>query len=265
MKKITIALLTLILLVSGCISQVYYHKVNDDGSSTIEQTTDYSQMIAKAGTKGMTSQLALDNAKNAFDRICKTTKMKCKYDETSITLSDSIGKENELYVFESSQDLFKTDYKIKINKIPRQNFDTALQKGQTALDKNLPLTFRKQDGPDLDLSNKEENAKLAMEIKNNGASAKYTIEFPADIKSANAGNYSGVVNGKKVEFDLAELLSDSAPIVIESEQFNPALFIVIVLLILLAYLWVKFSRVHDNRLPSSEKPLNPPRSRRIKK
>ncbi len=242
MKSSCILLVFAMLMLTGCISQTYYQKVNSDGSSVIGQTTDYSAMLAKAGEYGISSKDALENAGAVFGNICKKTKMNCSYSEVTITLKDNIAQKNPYYTFDREYGLLGTRYEMVIGKIPRQQFETALQNGQDVLSKDIPLTFQKQVVPDLDLSRKKENAAIARSIVDNGASAKYIVEFPAGIKSARAGNYTANVDGNKAEFDLALLLKESAPIVIEGEEFSIAMPIAIILVVLLVYVFFKFSK-----------------------
>lgn len=232
-------------MVSGCISQTYYQKVNIDGTSVIEQTTDYSGMISRAGEREINSGIALQTAKNTFDSICQKTNMGCNYTETAITLSTKIDQKNPYYNFEVEYGFLGANYKMTINKIPRQQFEATLQKDQSEL-KEIGLNLTNQIVPDIDLSNKKENALLANEIINNDGNARYTIEFPIDIKSATAGNYSPKIEGRTVEFDITTVLSNSAPIVIEGEEFNLAMPIAIILIGSLGYVWFKFSRMKKN-------------------
>lgn len=246
-NKTAVMVFFVALLALGCISQTYYHKINPDGSSTISQTTDYAKVIASETENGKNSQKLLDSAELAFARVCSTTKMECRYDESSITLTDTANQRNDFYEFESAQSLFGSSYKITINKIPRQKFDSALQKGRDALDKSLIGDAEKEIVPDLDLNDREGNAQLARDLKNNNADAMYVVEFPVAITSATSGNYSARIKGNIAEFDMAAVLSDSSPITIEGSESNPSLLVMAILGIALIYIWMTFMKQRKTR------------------
>ena len=248
MRKLLLFGLVILVFLAGCISITYYHKVNGDGSSTLEQQIDLTGYISAmkgfggaagsgSGQPDPSQQLAL---------LCASVQaqlkegVECKVENNVWTLKKSFKAEDGFYTFESKDN----KQILTVNKLPADLYMKAGADSGGALGGGLG------GGPaqDLDFSDKVKNKQTADQMSQNKAfqiNMTYVVEMPGTVTKATAGSYEAKKDGSKAIFNLVEVLADSAPLVVESEAGSNMMLIigaVVVIVIVLALLWFFLSR-----------------------
>ena len=232
-----------LLFFAGCVNITYTHKINPDGSSTIEQAVDltgYINYLKTSGTGGGgqgfdSSQLTLMCTAMAPQF---TPGVECNVVGNVMTFKKTVSPQDGFYDFQTSGGLFGGKYKVVVNKIPAALFT------KPSADSGLGGSgLTGGQSKDVVFTDKEANLQTANGAKTIGMNMTYIVEMPAPVTSATAGNYKAKVDGNKAVFDLIELfqVSDPGPIVVEAEGGTGMLMViavVVVVIIVLLLLWL---------------------------
>ncbi len=235
MRKL-LTLAVILLFLAGCtnVSITYHHKLNADGSSTLEQQVDLSNYIrSTAGDKLDPSQLALLCA-SIQPQLKEGTE--CKVEGNIWTLKKSFKTEDGFYTFEAKDN----KYKLTLSKLPE---DLYIKRD---VDTGSDLGEEFSGGIGFDFNNKEENKQSAEQIKRGIAAGlpvnlTYVVEMPGTITKAGAAGYNAKIEGSKATFDMVKIFEDSAPLVIESDASGGNLLLIagaaVLVIVILAILW----------------------------
>jgi|GEM_PF-1970505 len=234
-------LLVAMFLLSGCIKQEYYQKVNPDGTSTIRQVTDFSGMVESmdesmaemggAPGENFTAGLLESCSGITDDSIA------CSVDGYVLTLEKTFTPEDGYYTFEVEQGLYNK-YRLTVNKVPSDVFADAMQDedlmgGAEASTDTIDLT---------DKTNAKQTAQTVALIS--GMELTYNVEMPGAVKTAyvDGGDYTPEIEGNTAEYDLLEVFDDSGALVVESEELNilwVGVGLAVIIIAILAVLYFK--------------------------
>ena len=238
-KNGAVLLLAAMILLSGCIKQEYNQKIERDGSSMIQQITDFSPMVetmeeAMNETDGETGDVT-EGLSEVCDKITDET-ISCSVDGLILTLEKKFTPEDGYYTFEVEQGLFNT-YKVTVNKIPTDAFGDALE-GEDFVD---GATTSTQIVSLKDKTNAKQAAQTAALI---GMEFTYVVEMPGSVTSAtvDGGEYTPEVEGSTAKYDLVEVFDDSGPLVIESQELNVlwiGIILAVIVIAVLAFMYFK--------------------------
>ncbi len=246
MRKLLLFAVAILVFLAGCISITYYHKVNGDGTSTLEQQLDLTGYInamkgvgtgAGGGQSDPSAQLAL---------LCASVQPKlkegteCKVENNVWTLRKAFKTEDGFYTFESKDN----KQILTVNKLPADLFMKPGEDSGGGFGGGLGTGAAQ----DLDFNDKVKNKQSADQMTQNPAfqiNMTYVIEMPGPVTKAVYGSHEAKKEGNKAVFNLVEVLADSAPLVVESEAGSNMLLIigaVVAVVIVLALLWFFLSR-----------------------
>lgn len=210
MKKIIFALVFLSLLVNAAIDQSYEHTLKRDGSSVLVKSMEVNIF---------TGELS-GNALEKIAETCNTTStLKCSVDveNTTIIIEESLSP-GTYYTFKSEYELFVITHNLAINKIPTDKFSDALE---VLLEESGVLNTTGSESADaVDLLDKEANAEGVYYLKKLGANITYSINMPAGIEEAAAGNVTAVVDGDYATFDLLDVMDEAQSMRVKSSELN---------------------------------------------
>ena len=222
----------------------YDHKVNADGSSTLEQIMDLTQYLeyiknAPSGSLGVGQQAPDVSQLSKFCELLQaqlTQGTSCKMEDNKLSLIRSFTLQDKAYTFQSSSSgLFSSKYKVTVNKINTKAFLN-------------PPSENKQVGSlgtigspeDIDFTAKEKNSQLLEGIRTLKMNMSYVVHMPGAVTKATAGKYHAIITGDTATFDLVNVFEDSEPLVIEAESGGTTLIIVSVIGILIIFILFYF-------------------------
>lgn len=223
MKKMknAIPIIILFFFLLGCISQTFYQKVGRDGTSEITSSTDFTGLASIASFGWISGEEMMEHMPKVLENLCINASnadpsLVCSADGAKLTLKKSFTPDDGYYEFSSEADILSITYTLKVNSIPLDRFGVAPKV-------HLPIVgigpLEKVDA--IVLSKKVENKRMATQMeKIRGFTAHYVVEMPGEIIYASAGKYNAVINGSTATFDLVEVLSNSEPLIVKSEEFN---------------------------------------------
>ena len=240
-KNGAVLLLAAMILLSGCIKQEYYQKMEKDGSSMIKQITDFSPMVETMKESmadfdgGDSGENVTEGLKEVCNEITDET-ISCSADGLILTLEKRFTPEDGYYTFEVEQGLFNT-YKVTVNKIPTDAFGDALS-GEDFID---GATASTQIVSLKDKTNAKQAAQTATLI---GMEFSYVVEMPGSITSAtvDGGEYVPEIEGSTAKYDLVEVFDDSGSLVIESQELNIlwiGIALAVIVIAVLAFMYFK--------------------------
>jgi len=219
-NKYTIPLILIgfVLISMGCISVIYNHKQNADGSATVSEMVNYtgffqqmnvlSSMNNKSNSTTDFSSKKEMILKAVCDNVTDTT-VKCNYDTGKgiVTLTKDFPKFNHFYTFTKKAGLTSKIYKLTLDELP--SFVKSLSgKSQKLSDGFVASTNSSMMGGNMS-GGLDYLTKL-------GITMTYTVEMPGKITSAKDGTISK--DKKSVSFDLIDMFKKKEPMVIESEE-----------------------------------------------
>jgi len=124
---------------------------------------------------------------------------------------------------------------LTVKKIPTDKFSRSLER---ILREAGVVEGSGSAAEAIDLLN--DNSKEAEFLRKFNVNIVYTIEMPAGITEATAGDVSGAIDGTSVSFDLLEVMENQAPIVVKSSQLNTSYVIIAAAIVVLAGLAMLF-------------------------
>ena len=212
-------LLVAMFLLSGCIKQEYYQKVNSDGTSTIRQVTDFTGMVESMGeSMASMGETPGENFTAGLLESCSglaDESVACSVDGYVLTLEKSFTPEDGYYTFEVEQGLYNK-YKLTVNKVPSDVFADAMQ------DEDL-MGGAEASTDTIDLRDKTNAKQTAQTVALiSGMELTYTVEMPGTVTNAyvDGGEYVPKIEGSSAEYDLLGVFDDSGALVVESEELN---------------------------------------------
>jgi len=185
-------LLIAAMLLTGSLTQEYVQTVDSSGSSYVEETRDLSVVLQlfPEGTIGQISQACVSNPA-----------LGCSVSGTSVTTRIYLSPDSGYCSVSTEYGLPFTTTTLTVNKLPNDRFDEAFLNLLTA----AGLPSGKSRAVSIDLRDKENNAVKAAAFKDAGIGLTYAAVMP---------------NGYTETVDLVELLADSSPIVVRTQELN---------------------------------------------
>jgi hypothetical protein len=211
MKNILPLFIVLILL-TGSITQTYTQSTDSLGVSTVEEKRDLSPIL----------QLFADTALSDIKSVCDSyTSFNCAVEGTILTSQISINPVNSYYTLETDSGFPFTTTTLTIERIPTDLFDSKIN----SILEIAKLTSGKGSADPIDLNQVQANKAKAQALNQSGIVLIYSVTMP---------------NGETSEHNLNEILQDSKPITIKSQQINFGLIILILGVVVLGFLFWSF-------------------------
>lgn len=230
MRREILIVLLFSALVNAALDQSYVHTVSRDGSSTIAKSTDLSVF----------SNLMDEGASGKIAEFCQTDGgIDCWVDDKTVTISERFSR-GPYYTFTADYGIPYITYSLEVKRVPRDRFATSLD--------NLLFAAGVAESPGeglvspIDLGDEEANMESVHFMRRFGANVTYTVNMPARIHEAGAGEVDGMVSGSTVQFDLIEVMEESEPITVTSRELNFGYLTLIALVIVMAGLALSFFR-----------------------
>jgi hypothetical protein len=229
MRREIVAFMLLAMAAGAALDQSYVQTVSRNGTSVIEKTMQITifsnQLTAEALAK--------------MDSFCKNqTRIICSVDapNKTITMSDDFAS-GGYYEFTSEYGLPFVTHTLTISRIPTDRFSSLLD--SVLLGANVTSSSGgSSTAIDLhDSATNRENSKVLRQLK---ANITYTVIMPIAVSEAKCGNVSGVVNGDQASFDLLDVLDQSQPIVVKSDEANLGYITVIAGIVVIVALAISF-------------------------
>ncbi|MBN2478326.1 hypothetical protein JXB01_03490 [Candidatus Micrarchaeota archaeon] len=222
MKKILFAMLALLILMFGCISNEYSHYQERDGSALVVQKFDMS---------GVLGSLEEEQIESTLQQMCanstaKDPELKCEYDVKGIVYFEKTFTPGDgHYIFETGGDILNKKYTLTVKSAPRMDTSTEESMGEAEV---------LGEETEIKLTGSEAKA-MAANYKQFGMNLTYTVYMPGKIISANGGIISE--DGTSAKFDMLDMMEDGKEIVVVSEEMDMMVVggIVILLIVILAY------------------------------
>lgn len=211
MKNILPLFIVLILL-TGSITQTYTQSTDSLGVSTVEEKRDLSPIL----------QLFADSALSDIKSVCESyNSFNCVVEGTILTSQISINPVNDYYTLETDSGFPFTTTTLTIERIPTDLFDSKIN----SILEIAQLTSGKGSADPIDLNQVQENKAKAQALNQAGIVLIYSVMMP---------------NGETSEHNLNEILQDSKPIIIKTQEINIGLIILILGVVVLGFLFWSF-------------------------
>lgn len=229
MRREIVAVLLLTLAAGAALDQSYVQTVSRNGTSVIEKTMQITIF---------SNQLTAD-ALAKMDAYCGSQKtIRCSVDAANktVTMSDVFAS-GGYYEYSSDYGLPFITHTVTVTRIPTDRFSSILDsilRGSNVTSGSGGSTTA------LDLRDSKANRENAKVLRQLGVNITYTIIMPAQASSASSGNVSGRIDGQSASFDLVEVLDQSQPMVVKSEEANLGYMTVIAGVIVVAALALSF-------------------------
>lgn len=235
-REVILILAAMILFLSGCVTQTFTQKMERDGTSVVESRTNlvqypgYLKLINdEFKKKDVAGEIGV-----VIENVCKGIEetdplTKCNVEDLSLIMKKEFTIKDGYYTFEAKEGIPYTTYVLKVNKIPVDKFSKELQAQQKTIaasqyGSGIPLKMTA-----IDLRKAEDASIAAQGLEQvQGAGLIYAIEMPGEIVKAESGAYNASITGNTAEFDLIDVMKNSSPLVVESQEIN-VLWIVIIL------------------------------------
>lgn len=226
MRQPLLLLLIGVLLLSGCIQEDFYQKVERDGRSVIRVQFDFTQFLALAQERGSqygVSGLSEGDFVLRLQEACSEARAKdasitCQVNGSRLMMGKTFDARNPYYTFEAQEGIPYRTYRLTVNRLPLDRLTLP------APNLTGPAAAAQAPAQALDLTNKSDSARVAQGLSIiQGFRLTYSVEMPADIETATAGPYQAQrdpSNPHVATFDMVEVLSDSEPLVVESRELN---------------------------------------------
>jgi hypothetical protein len=200
------------LLLTGSVTQVYTHKVDALGDSRITESRDISFFLS----------ILPEDALTRIDSICQlNSSLGCSLQNTTLTMTLDLERGNGYYTLTTDNGFPFVTTTLTINKIPTDLFDERI---------NSILLYTKLVSDEgstqpIDLTEKSANKAKAAALKASGFVVTYSIEMP---------------NKQVSNYDLVEILEDSKPIVVQTQEINSWTIVLVLGIGLLAFVTYMF-------------------------
>jgi hypothetical protein len=183
MRIILVLLLFSSLVIAG-LDQSYVQTVSRDGSSEIEKTSDLTIFTGELEEDGL----------QKIDEFCQKSS-DCNVNERNITITEEF-EHTGYYSLTTEYRIPSIEYKYTLNRIPTDRFSELL--GEVLVDAEV-MEDAGKPADSIDLTDGKDDARL---LRKYGVIITYTINMPAQIYEARAGNVTGNVSGSTVTFYL---------------------------------------------------------------
>ncbi len=141
------------------------------------------------------------------------------------------------YEFTSDYGLPFITHTLTISKIPTDRFSSILDR--ILLGANVTSSSGGSSTA-IDLHDNATNKGNAKVLRQLRANITYTIIMPMPVSEAECGNLSGTVSGDQASFDLVDVLDQSKPIVVKSNEANLGYITVIAGVVIIIALAMSF-------------------------
>ncbi len=220
--RMVLAVVLLSLLLTGSIYQTYEQKVDINGNSVITREEDANLFLGMLG----------DDAGQKIEIACGAdASLGCTYSEGRLKLTESFRPGDGYYEFEVVHGLPYVEYQLEVNRIPTDRFMEKLSEILVAAGLSNTTT---QNGRALDLSNAGENAEMAKLMRDSQLDIVYIVEMPGEVVVGSAGGAGAELTCSTATFSLADVLSESRPMVVKSRELNIAYIIFILAVLVIA-------------------------------
>jgi hypothetical protein len=228
MRRVILALLLFSFVVNASLDQAYVHTVSRDGSSTMTRDTDLTIFADVLG----------EGAFQSVDGLCDTNaSLRCSVDGETVTIKEKL-KQGTYYSLTADYGLPFITYTLVVKKVPTDRFSSSL-------DNLLVVAGAVEEAGTsrvrpMDLRDKSTNIPDAEYLKKFDANLTYSIEMPAGIYEATAGDVDALLSGNTAQFDLVEVLGESEYMTVKSRELNLGYLALIAMAITLAALAFSF-------------------------
>ena len=213
--RILLAVIFLSVLLTGSTYQSYEQTVGTEGNSIIVKTTDIGLMLGMLG----------NDVEQQMSSACSAdASLRCSVSDGTLMMEEAFTKNDGYYTYEVNYGLPFIEYDLVVKKIPVEKFTERLDDILVA----AGLTNGSvSSGEPMNLQDAENNREIALFMRQSGLDISYIIIMPGEIASATAGEVSGTSTGPMTEFMLSEVLQESKPIVVKSQEINWGYIIII--------------------------------------
>ncbi len=238
MRRELFALLALSLLAGAALDQSYVQSVSRNGASTVEKAMEisvFSNQLAEGGLERMAA-------------FCEeTASLDCSVDvaEKRITIREGFTS-GGYYTYSSEYGIPFITHTMTVSKLPTDRFSSALEK-LLAQSGAVEYSGAEGSGRVIDLTDGEGNAEAVAALRMLKANITYTVVMPSQVSEARAGAVEGQVSGNSATFSVLDVMEESEPIVVRSQEFNYGYIIAIAGIVALAALALSFARTKPGR------------------
>jgi len=213
MKKMLVLFLLSAILVSNA-AQSYVQKIDPLGGASVTETRDLSVFL----------QLFPGGSVDKIAGACATDpSLSCSVSGTIMTTTIELPAGNNYYTIGTDYGIPFITTALTVNRLPTDVFDSSVNNVLNA----AGLTSGKGHAEPIELADKGANANLSAAWKEAGLTMNYTIIMP---------------NGYTQTYDLVQLLADSHPIVVTTQEPDYGLMALIAGIIVLAAFTLSFFR-----------------------
>ncbi len=209
MRREILAVLLLALVSGAALDQTYVQTVSRNGTSVIEKSMQITIF---------SNQLTAD-ALAKMDAYCKAQKSAgCSVDVAgkTVTMSD-VFPPGGYYEFSSDYGLPFITHTVKVTRVPTDRFSSILD----GILRGANVTSSSGgSAAALDLLDAKANRENAKVLRQLGVNITYAIVMPSPVSEASSGNYTASIDGQTARFDLVEVLDQSQPMVVRSNEAN---------------------------------------------
>jgi len=200
MKKIMLVFLLAGILLTGAVTQTYTMEIEKTGEAQMTQSSDLS--LYDVGGSEM---------KAVIIAACKniTSPYSCKTENNKMIISTDMTPTEGGYVFEANYGIVSTNYKLKINSVPLNKFNEAIEKTGNIQSTGVGA---------IDLT--QNNSQYSQAFRVVDLEMDYVVKMPGNIESISAGNVIGKMNGNTGEIDLLKVMEEGKPIILTSSEIN---------------------------------------------
>lgn len=204
-------ILTLLLLVAvanAAIDQSYVQTVSRDGTSAMEKSMDVS----------MFSVLSAPVLRQMAD-YCSAQKMDCGVDANAskVMITEKLAP-GTYYAYSVDYGLPYITYTLTAGQLPNDLFSSDLDRMMSVINASPSASAVKP----LDLTDKAGNAAALPILRRLNANLTYTVNMPAPVVEASAGNATGVISGSSATFDLISVMENGKAVTVRSQELNTA-------------------------------------------
>jgi len=232
MRKISaVAIVFLLIVLTGSVFQTYEHTVKNNGESEIKKEFDLGFFTGMFG----------QDADARIAQVCyPNSPFRCEYNNSKMVLRKEFSQNDGYYEFHVNYGVPFIDYEIVVRKIPTEKFSEMLD--SVLFSAGVINATADDYGKPINLENTAASKEAATLIKQTGLDIKYVIVMPGYVWNASAGNVSATSEGERAEFLLSEVLEEGQPMVVKSRELNIGYMLLIAMIIVLAAFALSFRK-----------------------
>src|SRR3989344_7544275 len=209
----------LALLLLGCITIQYVHKLERNGDSLLTMNANVSALEGMGNSMGESSAGSFEEqqAESCKEKIELDPGLTCTYADGILTVSKHLSASDGLYDFKTEKEFLKIRYTFTLDTLPDIDPSesditggSGIGTGQQAGDLNLPFTDPKS-------AEQAEQMKQFLTIT-------YVVEMPGTIVSAEGA--TEVMEGRAT-FDVLERMQSGEDIGVVSEEQDLTMLLLI--------------------------------------